>query len=217
MGPLYRMAAVTKASNTPRAPGDMELKALEWIKLYLTTAHPVRLLDMEAWHASQADMVYYADACPTGLGVWFPQLNICISYRVEKPFADPGHPGVTLHIGAAEMFAQFLAIHFLTTHAQVQQQRVLGYTDNQGVRENFYTLTSALPINEIVMQQLVLLETAHRLSIRVYHIPGKNNIMADWASRGRYDELRRLAPSVTVRVLRREELPPLPSPYVGVY
>jgi hypothetical protein len=182
---------------------DAVRENFRWLCHYLSRARPIRLLTHTSWAPPQADYIFLADATPTGIGVYFPQVDLGLTYILTRPFGLPGEQ--PFHIGSAEMMAQFVGFWFLVKriiphfdgHPDTPK-RLLGYTDNQGVKHNFDSFSSSLHTNNLILQELAVLEQSTPFEFRVDYVPGADNRVADALSRGHLNEAYSLHPNLKV-------------------
>ncbi|KAJ7065763.1 hypothetical protein C8F01DRAFT_982327 [Mycena amicta] len=75
--------------------------------------------------------------------------------------------------------------------------RLTIYTDNQNTVHIFNTLR-ATPVYNRLLRAAVDDLTRYNVDLRVLHIPGKDNFVADAISRNRFDDARRFAPGLVI-------------------
>ena len=120
--------------------------------------------------AYKADFTAYCDACPKGLGYWFPasSLGFCAPTPKDPP---------TSTIFYFEALCVLCALQDISTRAELYS-RVAIYTDNQTTVQIFNSL-ACLPIyNHILCCSADILIT-NELDLRVLHVPGDLNAIAD--------------------------------------
>jgi hypothetical protein len=117
---------------------------------------------------------WLTDASSSGMGLWFPDDR----FACQCPL--PSDPPVDT-IFFFEALAVCSAIHALANMYQVPS-RLLVYTDNTNTVAMFNTLRAKPAYNNILLSAMdVLLE--HQVDLRVEHIAGEENIIADALSR----------------------------------
>ena len=118
-------------------------------------------------------MVTYTDASSKGLGVWF--LGEHVSYQCPLPLNAP-KDAIFYFEALAVCSAILLARSFQKT------PRLMVYTDSTNTFDIFTSLTAKPVYNKILMCSIdMLLEDG--LDLRVFHIPGHNNLIANPLSR----------------------------------
>ena len=95
---------------------------LLWFADKLTTLPGVHLMFSNAWTPSQADIVFYMDACLSGLAFWSPSSTRAF----QSPVTDPSLG----HIFFWEALAVVSALHWALTSLSPPPRRIAVYTDN---------------------------------------------------------------------------------------
>ncbi|ORY48964.1 hypothetical protein BCR33DRAFT_781970 [Rhizoclosmatium globosum] len=85
MSPIYSQTA-GQSRHSAICPNEQTINALSWIHDYIKTAPPQRFLNLEAWTINQADLHVYADATPSGFGIWISEWNEGWWFQHYKPF-----------------------------------------------------------------------------------------------------------------------------------
>jgi hypothetical protein len=117
-----------------------------------------------------ASHVVFCDACPFGLGFWYPDLNL--AYYAKAPPDD-----VTQHIFYLEALCVVCAIRDACEKAGIIGRFVI-YTDSQNTVDIFSSL-NAQPAYNILLTETVDLLTSADHDLRVLHVPGERNQVAD--------------------------------------
>jgi hypothetical protein len=192
-----------------------------WAVSYLSSGQPLRILRTLCWDTADADTLLFADATASQLGIYLPQYNLGLYYRSRRErFAFPNDTE-EFHIGMSELLAQFVGIWFLLHHVwptygvESRGNRLLAYTDNAGVQDNFATYSSSLPVNTEILKRIVVMEQQALFSLRVQHIPGKLNMVADGLSRNAFDDVAKWHPGITIFQLA--SVPALGAPWDAIF
>jgi len=166
--------------------------ALEKIK-----ASPGRyLLNSVDWSSVDASFTIFCDACPAGLGFWYPSLDM--GFYSPTPFDDlhglADRNGLIFYF---EALCVLCALRDASSRHAKPAGRFLIYTDSLNTVDLFSSL-SAIPSYNILLREAVnlLVDSIHDL--RVLHISGVNNSVADALSRGDFDRALTLAPRLTI-------------------
>ena len=139
-------------------------------------------------------MVAYTDASSKGIGVWFPGKHV--GYQCPLPLSPPKD---------AIFFFEALTVCSTILLAQSFQKttRQIVYTDNTNTFDIFTSLAAKPVYNRILMCSIdMLLED--ELDLWVFHIPGKDNLIADPLSRYK----NRLATTLSPGLIIGTFLPP---------
>ncbi|KAG2109720.1 uncharacterized protein F5147DRAFT_525650, partial [Suillus discolor] len=123
------------------------------------------------------------------LGLWFPDED----FACQSPLPDFTS---TDTIYFMEALAVCSAIHAIQNMPEVPP-RMLVYTDNTNVVAMFNTLRAEPQYNSILISAMdVLME--HDVDLRVEHVSGRTNIIADALSRFQNECVLRSAPNVQI-------------------
>jgi hypothetical protein len=164
-------------------------KELAWIRNKLVlNDRPTRLLDAEEWPESDATVVLMADACPTGMGFWCPTTALGFQCQVDPIAHDNNY---------YEALAVLSALRYALSLTDLDLSRLAIYTDNFGTVEIFNSLRADAVFNPIVLTACDWVWPT-RCALRVFHVPGYLNSIADALSRFDHHALCSLSPALTV-------------------
>jgi hypothetical protein len=213
--PLLRPAltpgyAKISGKNLLHAPifinGDVTRSFL-WFADTFEAFSGIRLLRAALWTPSGADLVLFCDASFTGLAFWSPSLLRGFYYPL------PGPPGSGETILWLEGLAVASAIDFAATLVP-RPARLAVFTDNLDLVQMFDSLKASTPYNPILFFSCATLVT-HSIDLRVFHIPGDQNTIADALSRGLPHVALLAQPRLRIFAFRPPDLHPghLPPPH----
>ena len=117
-------------------------------------------------------MVVYTDASSKGLGVWFPGEHV--GYQCPLPLNAP-KDAIFFFEALAICSAILLARSFRKTTCMIV------YTDNTNTFDIFNSL-AAKPVYNRILMSLIDMLIKDGIDLRVYHILGKDNLIADLLS-----------------------------------
>jgi hypothetical protein len=159
-----------------------------WALDTLNSLPPIRILDSIIWDADDAGVTVLCDACPDGLGFWVPATSR--GFYAPSPFASPPF------IFYLEALCTLNALLFVSDTA-CPATRVLIYTDNQNTVDIFSSLR-CLPAYNGIVKASVDFRLRAGLDLRVLHIPGAENGVADALSRNDFNRALELCPSLSI-------------------
>ena len=164
---------------------------LSWAVSHLEHDTGIRLIQQLRWDASSADFIIYCDACLEGMGFWLP--DKCVG------FYSPVPEGLNEEqIFYFEALCVLSALHhIIDLQHPPQSSRILIYTDNDNTVAIFNTLRCLPRYNSILISAVDAL-IAGSLHLRVAHIAGELNYVADAISRNNFDLARRYVPGITI-------------------
>jgi hypothetical protein len=162
---------------------------LTWALTHIESSDGVHLFKSFTWTPSLADFTIYCDACPSGLGFWYPQ-------------SKEGHFGPTPVCVPTNAIFYFETLAVLSALVNVQKQaprgsKILIYTDNQNTVDIFRTLR-CLPVYNRLLKHAVDILIRYDYSLRVLHVPGESNKVADALSRVQFSVAYALVPDLNV-------------------
>jgi hypothetical protein len=173
---------------------------LEWAALHLAQDDGVRLMHQMYWDATSADVTLFCDACLEGMGFWIP--DNCVGFYSPTPDGTTDE-----HIFFFEALCVLSAIHHITDVLDVPPTtKVLIYTDNDNTVAIFNTLRCLPHYNPILIDAADTCIISN-IQIRVLHIPGELNSVADAISRNNFDVARQYVPNLIISPFLPPQLP----------
>ena len=175
---------------------------LTWALTHIESSTGVHLLKSLSWNPSLANFVIYCDACPNGLGFWYPESKE--GYYAPTPVRVP-----TNAIFYFESLAVLSALVNVQTRAP-KGSKILIYTDNQNTVDMFRTLRCLPPYNHLLKTAVDILIN-NDFSLRVLHVPGEENVVADALSRVQFSIAFNIVPDLQFKAFN----PPCAAGSVG--
>lgn len=160
---------------------------LTWALTHLEKSDGVHLFKSLSWDPSSADVVIYCDACPEGMGFWYPAFHE--GYYAPTPVNVP-----TDVIFYFESLCVLSALHHVQSKVP-RGSKILIYTDNSNTVDIFRTLRCLPPYNHLLKSAVDVL-IANDFSLRVLHVPGEQNVIADALSRVQFSVILGRQPNI---------------------
>lgn len=150
---------------------------LMWAVTHIENSGGVHLFKSFSWAPPFADFTIYCDACPDGMGFWYPVSKD--GYYAPTPVDIP-----------VDFIFYFETLSVLSALVDVQTKaprgsKILIYTDNSNTVDIFRSLR-CLPAYNQLLKATVDILIDNDFSLRVLHVPGEENVVADALSRVRF-------------------------------
>jgi len=147
---------------------------LIWAARHIESSSRVHILQAVSWDLDTADLVAYCDACPEGMGFWYPSTSLAF----QAPTPENSPVSVIFYF---EALCVFCALRDIATQVE-PGARVVIFTDNLNTVQMFNSLACLPDYNQLLRHSVDIL-LAHRLDLHVLHVPGEQNVVADALSR----------------------------------
>ena len=147
---------------------------LTWAINHIESSDGIHLFKSFYWTPSSADFVIYCDACPDGMGFWYPVSKD--GYYAPTPVDAPTN---------AIFYFESLCVLSALINVQNKAPRgskILIYTDNKNAVDIFRTLRCLPPYNSLLKHAIDIL-IRNDYTLRVLHVKGVDNEVADALSR----------------------------------
>lgn len=165
---------------------------LLWIADQFERSDGIFILRSTVWRQHDADLILYCDASLHGLGFWCPESNEgFISNLPEAP------KDVEDNIFWFEALTVLSALEWAAARKD-RPRRLIVYTDNLNTVQMFDRLRGAPVYDELLLLACDIL-IKHDIDLRVWHIPGALNVVADALSRQLFQVLDNYAPLLDIK------------------
>ena len=176
---------------------------LQWAVHHLNRLPGTRVLQSLDWDPDSADLVAYCDASLDGLGFWFPSLNA--GYWSTIPDEPPKN--TIFYFEALSVLSAIL--HSTSFGFPISTLTI--YTDNLNTVQMFNSLSALPAYNEILKAAMdhLMTDVDKFIQLRVVHVPGHLNTIADALSRGELYTVVDNIPNIVINIfsppqIRRE-------------
>ena len=161
----------------------------EWAIRKLDNSSGVFLLKSLSWDVENATQMVYCDACLEGMGFWYPHLQIAFI----APTPAHWNPNLIFYFEALCVLCALWDIHQRSPCGS----RLVIYTDNYNTVNIFNTLRCLPEYNHLLKASVdILVDGDH--SLRVLHVPGTENDVADALSRSQFSRALQLEPNLRI-------------------
>ena len=162
-----------------------------WAVKVLQNYSGVRLLKSIYWGIDEATLTIFCDACPEGMGFWYPDLDI--AFYSQTPHHE--HPDLIFYFEALCVHSALFDTHRRTTSTGTG--RFLIYTDNSNTVDIFSSFRALPPYNHLLKTAVDILCTGDN-DVRVLHVPGVDNAVADALSRSQFSRALDSVPKLKI-------------------
>ena len=164
---------------------------LTWLSNMLLQSEEVFIVQSTAWQPHQADLVIYCDACLTGMGFWSPKLQQAFVADVTSSLSQPEDTIFWLEA------LTVLSALIWATELSPPPSRLAIFTDNLNTIQMFGSLRFQPPYDLLLLEAVAIL-TRTKIDLRVWHISGASNLVADALSRGLLAMVQQMIPAISI-------------------
>ena len=162
---------------------------LSWAACHIESATGIHILWASDWDPISTNFTAYCDACPEGLGYWFPSASLGFCTPTPK---DPP----TSSIFYFKALCMLCALQDISTRVE-PYSRIAIYTDNLNTVQIFNSLVCLPAYNHILCHSTDIL-IANDLDLRVLHVPSNLNTVADALSRCQFRQALDVVPNLQI-------------------
>ena len=163
----------------------------EWAMRILDNSTGVHLLKSLSWGLEDATLIIYCDACPAGMGFWYPGMRI----GFYSPTPAYPNPDLIFYFEALCVLSAIYDAHCRSP--RLGEGRFVVFTDNSNTVDIFNTLRALPPYNNILKAAVDIINKGDH-NIRVLHVPGAENTVADALSRADFQRALDAVPDLKI-------------------
>jgi hypothetical protein len=171
---------------------------LAWAAEHIRKSSGIHLIRSLDWDPAFANAIIFCDACMDGMAFWYP--NIKTGYYSPVPLESPKD---------VIYYYEALCVACAIKHASKILPfgaKLVVFTDNSNTVDMFNTLRCPPSYNFILRFTIdILIESD--LSLRVIHVPGKENEVADSLSRQNFALCLSIVPEIKISSFEPPQLP----------
>ncbi|KAJ3910905.1 hypothetical protein F5877DRAFT_55804, partial [Lentinula edodes] len=170
---------------------------LRWFIKHITNANGVLLFEGMDWDPLlETNMTIFCDACLDGVAFWIPELLLGF-YAPISSSQTTIRPIFFYESLAVVSAVKWFCMTARSDESLKQNLRLTVFTDSSNTVDIFSTLR-ALPDYNGLLRFVVDELIAASVDIRVLHVPGEQNAVADAISRHDFDRAKQLAPGLSI-------------------
>lgn len=189
---IYQKIGPLKLPHAPVWFNARIIRDLLWIADHLDRSDGVFILHSTIWRCNDADLILYCDASSHGLGFWCPATNEGFVADIPEAPKD-----VEDNIFWFEALTVLSALEWASRRKQ-RPTHLLIYTDNLNTVQMFDRLRGAPVYDELLLLACnILIDSG--IDLRVWHVAGVINVVADALSRQLFQVVLTYVPSLLVK------------------
>ena len=189
MSNVYAKIGGKSESHTKIFVSKAIIRDLDWFITHVRNSDRIYLFEDVDWDAGQADLTAYSDVCLSGLGFFFEDLKEGFQCSIPQ---DPPK-GTIFYFEALAVVSAVDA----ATHLSSIPSCLLVFSDNTNTLNIFHSLHCLPPYNEL-LKFMVLILIKYEISLRVLHVPGIHNSVADSLSCFDNDKVFAMCPQLSI-------------------
>ncbi|PPQ96749.1 hypothetical protein CVT26_010234 [Gymnopilus dilepis] len=162
---------------------------LSWAAYHIRHSDGIHLLRSREWDPLLADCTIYCDASLSGMGFWYPDSKT--GFYASTPDNTPA---------SLIFFFEALTVYCALRNAASREHkggRIVIYTDNYNTVQIFNSLRCDDKYN-IILKSSVDILIDSQIDLRVLHIPGDSNVVADSLSRFQFQNAIDIVPELSI-------------------
>ncbi len=170
---------------------------LQWFLHHVEASSGILLFDAIDWDpATKTNLTILCDACMSGMGFWIPEL--LLGFYAPVPSQPPKDTIFFWEALCVVTALEWFCVTMWADHSLTDRLRVTIKTDNSNLVDLFDSLR-ALPAYNPLLRTAVDLLLSSDVDLRVLHIPGIENVVADVISHCKFHDAYAYAPGLLIR------------------
>lgn len=157
----------------------------------------VKLLSSISWDVEDADAIVFCDACMEGLAFYYP--DRCVGFY--SPVPDDAARDIIFYFEALAIASACNDLkNTMTRHSMI-----VIYTDSMNTVDIFSSLKCQPEFN-LLLRHCVDIMITKEFQVRVLHVPGERNAIADAISQRDFSRAQQLAPALRIENFQPPQL-----------
>jgi len=162
---------------------------LNWATHHMRASLGINLLSSVSWDTEDADATVFCDACMEGLAFYYPDR----STGFYAPVPNDAARDIIFYFEALAVASACDDLKKTMPH----RSQIIVYTDSMNTVDIFSSLR-CLPEFNPLLRHCIDVMIAKEFQIRVLHVPGEHNAIADAISRREFHRAQQLAPGLHI-------------------
>lgn len=187
----YRKIAGKSIARAPIYLNARVVRDLTWVANMFESNEGIFFYRAKAWPPRAADLTILCDASLEGLGYWCPLRQQ--AFMADRP---PAPVALEDHIFWYEALCVLGALEWAASLPR-PPQRLAIYTDNLNTVQMFDSFRASEGYDDILLRACEIL-LLHQIDLRVWHIPGAQNTIADALSRHLLQIVQQYRPDLVI-------------------
>ena len=162
---------------------------MSWAINHHMCSDSIHILKSFTWTPNSADFTIFCDACPDGMGFWYPVSKD--GYYAPTPVNIPSN---------VIFYFESLCVLSALEHVQTKVKhglKTLIYTDNSNTVDIFCTFNCLQSYNHL-LRAAVYIIIQNNYSLHILHVPGDQNVVANALSHVKFSIALQAVPSLSL-------------------
>ena len=188
----YQKISGKSQPNAPIRVNNTMRRELLWFIDHVKRSNGIHMLKSVEWSPYDrmaTTLIGYSDASGVGMGIWFP--GEYAGFQCPLPTEGPNDL-IFFYEALAICSAFYLG-------ARYGCDQIAIYSDNTNAVD-MYSSLRAKPVYNSILLSAVDFTVNTSIATKVYHVPGNQNVIADYLSRFLNADALRLAPNLNIQV-----------------